>query len=167
MMMQKLKNDALWCKSAKNLAICFIYEASINLWCDLTTLQKTHLSASFIHAFWLLLQLGTSAVWVVSPRSPQSVIIRSTVPIIGEHNRHSTTAQQQHSSRANDNSSLQHRSQCLLPPLNSYTRQLNHNSHRNKLWEFWSKLQMFNESNFCCLLFLVQAPHYLFIDHQL
>ena len=37
-MMQKLKNDALWCKSAKNLAICFIYEASINLWCDLTTL---------------------------------------------------------------------------------------------------------------------------------
>ena len=40
MMMQKLKNDALWCKSAKNLAICFIYEASINLWCDLTTLAK-------------------------------------------------------------------------------------------------------------------------------
>ena len=38
MMMQKLKNDALWCKSAKNLAICIIYEASINLWCDLTTL---------------------------------------------------------------------------------------------------------------------------------
>ena len=129
--------------------------------------QKTHLSASFIHAFCLLLRLGTGAVWVVSPRSPQSVIIRSTVPIIGEHNRHSTTAQQQHSSRANDNSSLQHRSQCLLPPLSSYTRQLNHNSHRNKLWEFWSKLQMFNESNFCCLLFLVQAPHYLFIDHQL
>ena len=39
MMMQKLKNDALWCKSAKNLAICYIYEASINLWCDLMTLQ--------------------------------------------------------------------------------------------------------------------------------
>ena len=38
MMMQKLKNDALWCKIAKNLAICFIYEANINLWCDLTTL---------------------------------------------------------------------------------------------------------------------------------
>ena len=36
-MKQKLKNDALWCKSAKNLAICFIYEVSINLWCDLTT----------------------------------------------------------------------------------------------------------------------------------
>ena len=42
MMMQKLKNDALWCKSAKNLAICLIYEASINLWCDLTTLQYWH-----------------------------------------------------------------------------------------------------------------------------
>ena len=40
-MMQKLKSDALWCKSAKNLAICFIYEASINLWCDLMTLFKT------------------------------------------------------------------------------------------------------------------------------
>ena len=39
MMMQKLKNDALWCKSAKNSAICIIYEASINLWCDLTTLR--------------------------------------------------------------------------------------------------------------------------------
>ena len=37
-MKQKLKNDALWCKIAKNLAICIIYEASINLWCDLTTL---------------------------------------------------------------------------------------------------------------------------------
>ena len=35
----KIKNDALWCKSAKNLAIGFIYEASINLWCDLTTLR--------------------------------------------------------------------------------------------------------------------------------
>ena len=34
----KIKKDALWCKSAKNLAICFIYEACINLWCDLTTL---------------------------------------------------------------------------------------------------------------------------------
>ena len=42
MMMQKLKNDALWCKSAKNLAICFIYEASINLWCNLTTLTKVY-----------------------------------------------------------------------------------------------------------------------------
>ena len=43
MMMQKLKNDALWCKSAKNLAICFIYEARINLWCDLTTLHYTYI----------------------------------------------------------------------------------------------------------------------------
>ena len=40
----KLKNDALWCKSAKHLAICFIYEASINLWCDLTTLHLTDIS---------------------------------------------------------------------------------------------------------------------------
>ena len=27
MMKQKLKNDALWCKIAKNLAKCLIYEA--------------------------------------------------------------------------------------------------------------------------------------------
>ena len=46
-MMQKLKNDALWCKSAKNLAICFIYEASINLWCDLTTLVWWKLDGMF------------------------------------------------------------------------------------------------------------------------
>ena len=58
MMMQKLKNDALWCKSAKNLAICLIYEASINLWCDLTTLALLQISifgrlGSYIHIiFW-------------------------------------------------------------------------------------------------------------------
>ena len=38
MMKQKLKNDALWCKIAKNLAKCFIYEARINLWCVFWTL---------------------------------------------------------------------------------------------------------------------------------
>ena len=48
-MMQKLKNDALWCKSAKNLAICFIYEASINLWCDLTTLHKSLISHAILY----------------------------------------------------------------------------------------------------------------------
>ena len=40
MMKQKLKNDALWCKIAKNLAKCFIYEAHINLWCVFWTLVK-------------------------------------------------------------------------------------------------------------------------------
>ena len=40
MMKQKLKNDALWCKIAKNLVKCFIYEARINLWCVFWTLFK-------------------------------------------------------------------------------------------------------------------------------
>ena len=51
MMKQKFKNDAVWCKSAKNLAICFIYEASINLWCDLTTLSLGKEKA-FLRALW-------------------------------------------------------------------------------------------------------------------
>ena len=49
-MMQKLKNDALWCKSAKNLAICIIYEASINLWCDLTTLKYHNIMCGSLKA---------------------------------------------------------------------------------------------------------------------
>ena len=38
MMKQKLKNVALWCKIAKNLAKCFIYEARIK-WCVFWTLH--------------------------------------------------------------------------------------------------------------------------------
>ena len=57
-MMQKLKNDALWCKSAKNLAIYFIYEASINLWCDLTTLSECLLV--HISTMWKVLHVGLS-----------------------------------------------------------------------------------------------------------
>ena len=37
-------------QKVKNLAICYIYDASINLWCDLTTL--TYLLASGLYFIW-------------------------------------------------------------------------------------------------------------------
>ena len=39
MMKQKWEYDASSCKIAKNLAKCFIYEGSINLWCKFWTLE--------------------------------------------------------------------------------------------------------------------------------